>query len=257
MHAVGHAVGGQRAAQLLGDLLVGRDLGEARAPARERRSRARCSSSAKIRPPYSRSPSHTASPPCTTESNGLTAASSRWVSRPADVDHQVAVALVELLQHGFRPSSRRSTAGSAAASSSRCSGSVGRLVAVRPEAGRGLDGRVPVRRPHAVGRRAGRRGHDSIAGSNGTSSAVAQPAQRRRSGSRSRSAASTTGPPNRRNSATCCSSPRSARVGVLAGPARSWPAAAAGRGRGTRAAGRRARRGRPRAARGGSCASGS
>src|SRR5215472_15387632 len=36
-----------------------------------------------MRPRYRRNPSQTASPPCTAESNGLTAASSRWVSRPA------------------------------------------------------------------------------------------------------------------------------------------------------------------------------
>src|SRR5215813_8899739 len=35
-----------------------------------------------IRPWYKRSPSQTASPPCTAESNGLTAASLRWVRRP-------------------------------------------------------------------------------------------------------------------------------------------------------------------------------
>src|SRR5450756_847757 len=48
----------------------------------ERRSRARCSSSAKIRPPVSRSPSQTAPPPCTAESNGDTPAWSRWLSVP-------------------------------------------------------------------------------------------------------------------------------------------------------------------------------
>ncbi len=46
------------------------------------RSLARCSVSRKIRPLCSRSPSQTASPPWTAESNGLTAASSRCVSRP-------------------------------------------------------------------------------------------------------------------------------------------------------------------------------
>ena len=46
------------------------------------RSRARCSSSAKIRPLVSRRPSQTASPPCTTESNGDTPASSRCARRP-------------------------------------------------------------------------------------------------------------------------------------------------------------------------------
>ena len=48
----------------------------------DRRSRARCSSSAKIRPLVSRRPSQTASPPCTTESNGDTPASSRCDRRP-------------------------------------------------------------------------------------------------------------------------------------------------------------------------------
>ena len=48
----------------------------------EARSRARCSSSRKILPSYSLSPSQTASPPWTAESNGLTAAWSRWVSLP-------------------------------------------------------------------------------------------------------------------------------------------------------------------------------
>src|SRR5688572_30105265 len=46
-------------------------------------NRSRCCSSRKMRPEYRRSPSHTASPPCTTESNGLTPASSRCTSRPA------------------------------------------------------------------------------------------------------------------------------------------------------------------------------
>src|SRR5215467_10604629 len=48
----------------------------------ERRNRPRCSVSRKMRPRYRRRPSQTASPPCTAESNGLTAASSRWVRRP-------------------------------------------------------------------------------------------------------------------------------------------------------------------------------
>src|SRR6202789_3819707 len=48
----------------------------------DRRSRSRCSSSAKIRPLVSRRPSQTASPPCTTESNGDTPASSRCDRRP-------------------------------------------------------------------------------------------------------------------------------------------------------------------------------
>ena len=48
----------------------------------ERLSRARCSSSRKIRPSCRRRPSQTASPPCTAESNGLTAAWSRCVTRP-------------------------------------------------------------------------------------------------------------------------------------------------------------------------------
>src|SRR5215469_5524833 len=48
----------------------------------DRRSLARCSPSRKIRPLYRRRLSHTASPPCTTESNGLTPASSRWLSLP-------------------------------------------------------------------------------------------------------------------------------------------------------------------------------
>src|ERR1700683_1097048 len=49
----------------------------------DRRNRAKCSSSRKILPLWTRRPSHTASPPCTAESNGLTAASSRCVRRPA------------------------------------------------------------------------------------------------------------------------------------------------------------------------------
>src|SRR6516225_1898816 len=43
----------------------------------ERSSRSRCSCSLKIRPLYRRKPSHTASPPCTAESNGLIRALSR------------------------------------------------------------------------------------------------------------------------------------------------------------------------------------
>ena len=68
--------------------------------AAELRSRARCSASRKILPWYSRSPSQTASPPCTAESNGLIARLVAVHELPVDVDDQVAVALVEGLQHG-------------------------------------------------------------------------------------------------------------------------------------------------------------
>ena len=124
----------------------------------DRRSRARCSVSLKIRPPYSRSPSHTASPPCTTESNGLIPAWSRWTS----------VSSIPTTRSRLRSSyccCIRSPAGSEAVRRERVvvgpaplqqrRQPVGQRVAraggVRREAGRGLDAGVPVRRPDAVG----------------------------------------------------------------------------------------------------------
>ena len=154
----------------------------------ERRSLARCSSSRKIRPLYSRRPSHTASPPCTTESNGLTAAWSRCVSRPATLTIRsrlrsskvcsMRVLLAVRAAAGGRPVRRR-TAGTAAASGARSGG--------RSTAAAWVTGPNPVDRQTlsyqyraqtpSVGR--GPAGQDSIAGSKRDAERIAERLQRR------------------------------------------------------------------------------
>src|SRR5580693_2418889 len=125
----------------------------------EARSRSRCSVSRKILPWYRRRPSHTASPPCTAESNGLTPAWSRWLSLPPTLTmrsrlrssktcsirtswggkagHTVFVQPREIRQAGFgerlEPGRQRV-----------------RGRPVRREAGGGVHAVVPVRGPHAV-----------------------------------------------------------------------------------------------------------
>src|SRR5262249_29765308 len=131
----------------------------------ERRSLSRCSPSAKIRPRVSRSPSHTASPPWTAESNGLTPAWSRCESLPPTLtirsrlrssnfcsmrsllesaayvrdEHLVLPELLVVGQALVKQRlERRVQAG----------GLGGRH---RDEAGRVAHSVVPVRRPHAIG----------------------------------------------------------------------------------------------------------
>src|SRR5215468_5173151 len=134
----------------------------------ERRSLSRCSPSAKIRPRVSRSPSHTASPPWTAESNGLTPAWSRCESLPPTLTirsrlrssnfcsmHSLLesaayvrdeyLVLPELLVVGQALVKQRLERRVQAGGGARLGGWH------RDEAGRAAHAVVPVRRPHAIG----------------------------------------------------------------------------------------------------------
>ena len=163
----------------------------------------------KMRPSYSRRPSHTASPPCTAESNGLTAGLVA-VGRAAPPTLTTRSRL--------RSSNVCCTAAPSVESSAEAQPVGGQRVVVGPapreqrlepvragarrrprsrvEAGRGLHAGVPVRRPDAVGR-VRPAGQDSIAAVERRRRARAQSARSTASGSVSTSRASTTGPPYR------------------------------------------------------------
>src|SRR5205085_1766332 len=118
---------------------------------------------------YSLSPSQTASPPWTAESNGLTPARSRWVSLPPTLttrsrlrssnacsigtSHRRDAVLVEAVEVGQALVRQGLEAG----------GQRGGGRAVRGEAGRGQNAVVPVGRPHPVAvPRAGRPGQHPV-----------------------------------------------------------------------------------------------
>src|SRR4026207_2282042 len=103
-----------------------------------------------MRPSYSRRPSHTASPPCTAESNGLTRASSRWESRPPTLTTMSRLRSSKVCCNGspseLEPVCRQRLVVGQAALQKRFEVYGQRLVVrdIRREAGRGPDTGIPV-----------------------------------------------------------------------------------------------------------------